>query len=205
MLRVKAALHGNGISHLINGHGFSRKSGLASRQVGNRNQTKIGRDLVAQAKQTDVARHEVFRGDHDLLAAANDAGLAGKHVLERVGGLLSVTLLVDSDPGVERDDGDDEGDLEPGGEFLLTVTDRDGLDEGYDGDGDEHVDEHVVDMVPDTLQQRLLDLLRHFVGSELDEAVSGLVDAQADFGVILFQAHLLDGFFYRHGVPWRIL
>ena len=79
------------------------------------------------------------------------------------------------------------------------------MDEGHDGDGDEHVDEHVVDVVTDTLQQRLLDLLRHFVGSELDEAVSGLVGTQADFGVIVFQAHLLDGFFNHHGVPCQIL
>ena len=122
-----------------------------------------------------------------------------------IGGLLGVTLLVDSNPGVEYDDGDEEGDLDSGGEFMLTVGDRDGLDEGHNGDGDEYVDEHVVDVVPDTLQQRLLDLLHHFVGSKLDETVRSLVGAQANFGVIVFQAHLLDGFFYCHGVPWRIL
>mmetsp|Transcript_19658 Transcript_19658/g.42721 ORF Transcript_19658/g.42721 Transcript_19658/m.42721 type:complete len:303 (-) Transcript_19658:284-1192(-) len=177
LLSLKACWYRNGISHLINRHRLSSESGLASRQVGNRNHTKISRDLVTKAKQTDLARHDVASGDHDLLAAANDAGLAGKHVLERIGGLLGVTFLVDSDPGVERDHGDNEGDLEPGGESRVRVGGCNGLDERHDGDDHEHINEHVVDLMPDALQQRYLDLLRHCVRSVHGKARGRLVDA----------------------------
>ncbi len=151
----------------------------------------------------DVAGHDAPGRDHDLLPAANDAGLARKHALERIGGLFGISLLVDADPRVETDDGEDERHLEPGGEFGVGVVGDEGLDDGDGGDGDEHVDEHVVHLGPDALQERLLGFFGHLVGAVFGKARRCLVVAQAGFDVVVLQAEMLDRLLDGHGVPWR--
>ena len=191
----------NGLGNLVNGDGLSRESSLLTGQVLGLEQTKIAGDLVTKAKDDDVTGNDVDTGDHHLLAVTEDAGIRGKHRLEGLGGLLGVTLLVDTDVGVDGNDGEDDTELDPVGNLVLGTVLDDGTDHRHEGDDDEDGNEDVGHLIPDALKKSLLLLLGHLVGTVLVEAGLGIGRGQTGRLMVGTQAELLDDGGLVHAMP----
>lgn len=191
----------NGLGNLIDGDGLSRESSLLTGQVLGLEQTKIAGDLVTKAKDDDVAGNDVDTGDHHLLTVAEDTGIGGKHRLEGLGGLLGVTLLVDTNVGVDGNDGKNDTELDPVRNLVLGTVLDDGTDHRHKGNDDENGNEDVGNLIPDALEESLLLLLGHLVGTVLVEAGLGVGRRQTGRLMIDTQAELLDDGGLVHAMP----
>ena len=191
----------NGLGNLVNGDGLSGEGSLLTGQVLGLEETKIAGDLVTKAKNDNVAGNDVDTGDHHLLAVTEDAGIRREHRLEGLGGLLGVALLVDTDVGVDGNDGKDDAELDPVGNLVLGTVLNDGTDHRHEGDDDQNGNEDVGDLIPNALEKSLLLFLGHLVGTVLVKAGLGIGSGQTAGLMVGTQAELLDDGGLVHAMP----
>mmetsp|Transcript_24547 Transcript_24547/g.58335 ORF Transcript_24547/g.58335 Transcript_24547/m.58335 type:complete len:638 (+) Transcript_24547:1496-3409(+) len=191
---------------------LARELALVDAQAGGAElrDARVGRHAVAHLDLDDVAGHQLARADRAHLAVAQDAGVLGLQLLERLQRRLGVGLLPHAHDGVQDQDHQDHDGLDVGQDALLVgvlarvveVRQR----ERHAGRGQQDLDERVVELLQDQLPQRRGVLLVQLVPPVLGPPGLHLRAREAHGGVHLqVRAQLRHGRRRRRPAQWLAL
>ncbi len=110
----------------------------------------VGGDLVAHGENEHIAGDEVFGADLFGGALTNDVGGVGAVLLERVDGLVSVTLLNDTDGSIGNEDEEDDAGFDESSTERGVLLEK-GKDKRDDGGSEKDEHELVLELVEDEL------------------------------------------------------
>ena len=130
------------------------------------------RHVVACLDEDDVADHEFPRGNGHLVAAADDLGIGGGHLLESRQGRFSLGLLDHPDHRIEDHDDHD-------GDGVHDFAQKQRNHRGHDQDDDQK----VVELGEKQLQETRAGFLLQLVGPVFFQPLLGFFRGQALFQV----------------------
>ena len=180
-------LLGDRIGGLVRGHQLAGERRFLGPQVLDIGEPEVGRHLVAQFEQHDVARHELIRRQHARRAAAQGPRFGRQHVADRIQRLLRSPLLDEPEQPVDDDDAQNDRGVDPQAQHHLG-----------EARAKQHVDQDVVELGDEPHERPALPAFRQAVGPVLLQAGGGFAGIQAVLGAGGEPPqHLIDG----DGVP----
>ncbi len=101
---------GQRIGLFANRHGFAGQRGFGDAQRRRLKQTAVGGDGIAFSQHDHIARHHIHGVDAHNGTVSQHAGLRGRHLAQRVNGLLRFGLLNIAKHGIQnQNEHDDDG------------------------------------------------------------------------------------------------
>jgi len=151
---------------------FTGQRRLVDPEVGRPAQAEVGRDDRPGLEQDDVPWDDFSSGDFDRAAVSQDSRARCRQLLQRFERRLGSSLLESADPGVEKNDGEDDPGFDP-----ITQRDRKG------DRSEKDQDDHTAQLGEQTPPKRRLRGLRKLVGAVLRQSLRRLLRGQPRFGI----------------------